>query len=83
MIKNGKKNKLTVRVTGGYYQGEVTTPIVESNKEDTNPKVDIVKKEDGNFFKNMKKEGKTIICVTHDQEVANVADRIISLAKEE
>ena len=41
-------------------------------------KMDVVE-----IFKNMKKEGKTIICVTHDQEVANVADRIISLAKEE
>lgn len=40
-------------------------------------KMDVVE-----IFKNMKKEGKTIICVTHDQEVANVADRIISLAKE-
>ncbi len=34
------------------------------------------------IFKNMKKEGKTIICVTHDKEVANVADRIINLVKE-
>lgn len=41
-------------------------------------KMDVVE-----IFKKMKKEGKTIICVTHDQEVANVADRIISLAKEE
>ena len=58
MIKNGRKNKLTVRVTGSYFQGEDTAPIVESNniKEDTNPEVNVNKeKEDGNFFKNMKK----------------------------
>ena len=34
------------------------------------------------IFKNMKKAGKTIICVTHDQEVANAADRVINLVKQ-
>lgn len=32
-----------------------------------------------NIFKNIKDEGKTIICVTHDREVADSADRIIKL----
>ena len=33
------------------------------------------------IFKGIKKEGKTIICVTHDSEVAASADRIINLTK--
>lgn len=41
-------------------------------------KIDVIE-----ILKNMKKEGKTIICVTHDQEVANAADRIINLVKAE
>lgn len=33
------------------------------------------------IFKEIKKTGKTIICVTHDKEVADSADRIINLSK--
>ena len=33
------------------------------------------------IFKGIKREGKTIICVTHDSEVAASADRIINLTK--
>ncbi len=33
------------------------------------------------IFKNIKKEGKTIICVTHDKDVADSSDRIINLSK--
>ncbi|MDD6071232.1 MAG: ABC transporter ATP-binding protein [Clostridiales bacterium] len=33
------------------------------------------------IFKNIIKEGKTIICVTHDKDVADSADRIINLRK--
>ena len=33
-------------------------------------------------FKELKKEGKTIVCVTHDEEMAKSADRIIDLKKE-
>jgi len=33
------------------------------------------------IFKDIKKAGKTIICVTHDKEVADSADRIINLSK--
>jgi putative ABC transport system ATP-binding protein len=33
------------------------------------------------IFKAIKKAGKTIICVTHDKEVADSADRIINLSK--
>lgn len=33
------------------------------------------------IFQNIKKAGKTIICVTHDKEVANSADRIINLSR--
>ena len=32
--------------------------------------------------KELKKEGKTIICVTHDEKMAKSADRIIDLKKE-
>ena len=32
--------------------------------------------------KELKKEGKTIVCVTHDEEMAKSADRIIDLKKE-
>lgn len=31
------------------------------------------------LFKEMKEEGKTIVCVTHDYEIAESADRVISL----
>ena len=31
------------------------------------------------IFKDIKKLGKTIICVTHDKDVADSADRIINL----
>lgn len=34
------------------------------------------------LFQQMKTEGKTIICVTHDEEMAKKADRIIYLQKE-
>ena len=34
------------------------------------------------FDKELKKEGKTIICVTHDEKMAKSADRIIDLKKE-
>ena len=34
------------------------------------------------LFKELKKEGKTIICVTHDEKMAKSADRIIDLKKE-
>lgn len=33
------------------------------------------------IFKDIKKAGKTVICVTHDKEVADSADRIINLNK--
>lgn len=33
------------------------------------------------IFKDIKKAGKTIVCVTHDKEVADSADRIINLNK--
>lgn len=37
------------------------------------------KKEVIEIFKDIKKSGKTIICVTHDKDVADSADRIINL----
>ncbi len=33
------------------------------------------------IFKEIKKNGKTIICVTHDKDVADAADRIINLSR--
>ena len=44
---------------------------------DTNNKEKII-----HLFKELKKEGKTIVCVTHDEEMAKSADRIIDLKKE-
>ena len=35
-----------------------------------------------NKMRELKKEGKTIVCVTHDEEMAKSADRIIDLKKE-
>lgn len=37
------------------------------------------KKDIVEIFKDIKKSGKTIICVTHDKEVSDAADRIINL----
>ncbi|GAA0106742.1 ATP-binding cassette domain-containing protein [Paraclostridium sordellii] len=39
------------------------------------------KKEVIEIFKDIKKNGKTIICVTHDKDVSDSADRIIDLKK--
>lgn len=39
------------------------------------------KKEIIKIFKNIKESNKTIICVTHDKELANSADRVIDLKK--
>ena len=33
------------------------------------------------IFKDIKKDGKTIICVTHDKEVADSADKVINLSR--
>lgn len=33
------------------------------------------------LFKDIKKSGKTVICVTHDKEVADSADRVINLSE--
>ena len=33
------------------------------------------------ILREIKKAGKTIICVTHDQEVAAAADRVINLVR--
>ena len=40
------------------------------------------KKKKFKITSNIKKEGKTIICVTHDEKMAKSADRIIDLKKE-
>ena len=37
------------------------------------------KKEVIDILKDIKKSGKTIICVTHDKEVSDSADRVINL----
>lgn len=76
-LSGGEKQKVAIaRMMLKKY--ELVLADEPTGNLDHKNKMDIIE-----IFKNMKKEGKTIICVTHDQEVANVADRIISLAKEE
>ena len=54
-----------------------TNYAVPTGNLDTNNKEKII-----HLFKELKKEGKTIICVTHDEKMAKSADRIIDLKKE-
>lgn len=44
--------------------------------------IQTIRKKIIHLFKELKKEGKTIICVTHDEKMAKSADRIIDLKKE-
>ena len=44
--------------------------------------IQVIRKKIIHLFKELKKEGKTIVCVTHDEEMAKSADRIIDLKKE-
>ena len=54
-----------------------TNYAVPTGNLDTSNKEKII-----HLFKELKKEGKTIVCVTHDEEMAKSADRIIDLKKE-
>lgn len=57
-----------------FYTTKMNLP---TGNLDTNNKEKII-----HLFKELKKEGKTIICVTHDEKMAKSADRIIDLKKE-
>lgn len=88
-LNNNYLNKKVYYLSGGEQQKVAIARMLLKEYElvladeptgnlDYKNKMDVIK-----IFRNMKKEGKTIICVTHDQEVANAADRIINLVKAE
>lgn len=63
-----------VKNNRGFHTTKLNLP---TGNLDTNNKEKII-----HLFKELKKEGKTIICVTHDEKMAKSADRIIDLKKE-
>ncbi len=88
-LNNNYLNKKVYYLSGGEQQKVAIARMLLKEYElvladeptgnlDYKNKMDVIE-----IFRNMKKEGKTIICVTHDQEVANAADRIINLVKAE
>lgn len=74
-LSGGEQQKVAIaRIMLKQY--EVVLADEPTGNLDYKNKMDVIK-----IFKNIKQEGKTIICVTHDKEVANSADRIINLVK--
>ncbi|MSS62598.1 ABC transporter ATP-binding protein [Velocimicrobium porci] len=74
-LSGGEKQKVAIaRMMLKQY--ELVLADEPTGNLDYKNKMDVIK-----IFKDIKKEGKTIICVTHDKEVADSADRTINLVK--
>jgi putative ABC transport system ATP-binding protein len=80
-------NKKVYQLSGGEQQKvaiarmmlkqyEIVLADEPTGNLDYKNKIEIIK-----IFKDIQKNGKTIICVTHDREVAEAADRIINLPR--
>lgn len=80
-------NKKVYQLSGGEQQKvaiarmmlkqyEIVLADEPTGNLDYKNKIEIIK-----IFKDIQKNGKTIICVTHDREVAEAADRIINLSR--
>lgn len=69
--------KIYVKYVKNNRDFHTTKLSLPTGNLDTNNKEKII-----HLFKELKKEGKTIICVTHDEKMAKSADRIIDLKKE-
>ena len=83
----GYENKKIYQLSGGEQQKVAIARVLLKPFElvladeptgnlDNQSKHDII-----DIFQKLKRDGKTIICVTHDKDVANSADRIIELKK--
>lgn len=86
-LNNGYLNDRVYYLSGGEQQKVAIARVMLKQFElvlvdeptgnlDEKNKMDVIE-----CFKDMKKQGKTIICVTHDKDVADSADRIINLVK--
>ncbi len=75
-LSGGEQQKVAIaRMMLKQY--EVVLADEPTGNLDFQNKMDVIK-----IFKELKDKGKTIICVTHDKDVADSADRIINLVRE-
>ena len=74
-LSGGMKQRLGIAIALLNHPRMIVADEPTGNLDHKN-KMDVIE-----IFKGIKKEGKTIICVTHDSEVAASADRIINLTK--
>ena len=73
---SGKKKKKAAIARMMLKQYELVLADEPTGNLDQKNKMDVIE-----ILREIKKAGKTIICVTHDQEVAAAADRVINLVR--